>query len=139
MRRVPALAQPPRASTPSALPGSGSTSRKRGDDEQTTRAELAREKLQEQEGGRVGGMQIVEDEHERSPCGGPPEEFGGRVEEAEARDLGARCVRSGQARQVLRELGQQLCELGRPGAGLLAHHLGSVSRMWTRSACVQGQ
>ena len=92
------------------------------------RAELAREELQEQERRRVGGVQVVEHEHERPARGRVPQELGGRVEQAEARALGlerrrlrqvgeaARAARAGSARA--RAAPAPSCERSAAGSAL---------------------
>jgi hypothetical protein len=71
------------------------------EDQDARRAERAGNELKKQERGRVGGVQVVEDEHERPLRGGLPEKTGGGVEETKARRL-----RLGRDRR--RQAGQQL-------------------------------
>ena len=52
------------------------------------RAKLAGEEPQQEKRGRVGRVQVVQEEHEGPTLGGAPEELGGSVEKSEARPFG---------------------------------------------------
>ena len=75
------------------------------------RAELAGEELEQEQGGRVGGVQIVQHHHEWPLVRGVPQELGGGLEQAEARAFGLERSRLGQIGEDLAQLGQDLGEL----------------------------
>ena len=98
------------------------------DDQDPAVGELAGHELQQQQRGLVGGVQVVEHEHERLRRRGALQERGERVEEPEARALG---LDGGDGRQVGQDraqLGQQLRDVDRAGAELGAQrlHLGAA-------------
>ena len=92
------------------------------------RAELAGEEPQEQQRGRVGRVQIVQDEHDRPALGGVAQELGGRVEQAKARALGVQRGRLRQVGEALAQLGHQLGELAAPAPSCARSAAGIASR-----------
>ena len=95
-----------------------------GEQQQAARSELAREEAQEQQRGGVGGVQVVERDHERPCLARPPEELGGRVEEAEADELGLERRRRRQTGEAVGELRHDLGQVGGARAGLLGQRRG---------------
>ena len=77
------------------------------------RSQLAREEAKQQQGRRVGGVQIIEDQHERTFLRRPAEELGGRVKQPEPGSLGLGRDRSRQPWNQLVELGKDRRELSR--------------------------
>jgi hypothetical protein len=73
-----------------------------------------------------GGMQIVQDEHQRLPGRGVAEERGGRVEQAEPAVLGSHRQRRAGIRQDLGDFRHDLCDEG--GAAPRCERSSSLSR-----------
>ena len=80
-------------------------------------AESPRQELQQQQGGLIGGMQIIQDQHQRLHRRRPPEEAGDRLEQVEARRLGL--LRGNQGNRsppkAFGKAGDQLGDLDRSG------------------------
>ncbi len=69
-------------------------------------ARMARDEVQHLEGGDVGGVEIVEHDHDRSLLGDPANELGDRIEEPEARLRGIAMCRTAHLVEQDRELGR---------------------------------
>jgi hypothetical protein len=93
-------------------------------DEQAAVSQPACDELEEQQRGLVGGVQIVEREHERPLCGGAREKREHGVEEAEASRLRVERRRLRQIAKELAQFRQQLCHLASAGTELLTKALG---------------
>jgi hypothetical protein len=89
-----------------------------GDKEHAAVRELAGEELEQEEGRRVGRVQVVQDEHERAILSRAAQEVGGSLEEAEAGAFRLELRRLGQAGEELAQLRQELRELRRSRAQL---------------------
>ena len=104
------------------------------DDQDPAVGELAGHELQQQQRGLVGGVQVVEHEHERLRRRGALQERGERVEEPEARALGLDGGHGRQVGQDRAQLRQQLRDVDRPGAELRAQQLRARRGGRTRAA-----
>jgi hypothetical protein len=94
-------------------------------------AKVPGQELQQQHGGLIGGVQVVQDQQHRLRRRRPPEQAGDGLEQGETRRIGPRRGnRGGRGRpHALGEAGDQLGDLGRPrtqpgGEGLLVEVLG---------------
>ena len=94
------------------------------DDHEARPLELAADELEQQQRGGVGGVQVVEHEEERPGTRGVPQERGHRVEQAEARSVGAQCGWLRNLGEALAHLRHHLSEVGRSGPELEPERLG---------------
>src|SRR5262249_46027557 len=85
----------------------------RAEHEQSAVGELTCEVLKEEERRRIGGMEVVEREEDRTGTRGVAEELRGRVEQAEPRALGIERRRLGQIGEALAQLGDDLGDVSR--------------------------
>ena len=85
---------------------------------------LAREKLQEQEGGGVSGVEIFQHNNQRLTCRSAQQERRDRVEQLEPRRVGVDVRRRRKVSKRAADLGQQLSDVHRCRPDRLPHRLG---------------
>jgi hypothetical protein len=88
--------------------------------------ELASDEFEQEEGGRVGCVEVVEHDQQRLLGGGPSQKRGCGVEQAKARPLGVERRRRRHVAENLTHLGQDLRQLACPWPELSAQVLGSL-------------
>jgi hypothetical protein len=106
------------------LAGAGLHVSMRAEEKNVGRADLASEKPQQEQRGRVGGVQVVHEEDERPTFGGPAKELCDGVEEPEACRFRLQRARRRQIGEPLVNIGDDLCELDGPGAELRPESVG---------------
>ena len=113
-----------------------------GDGEDVSAVKAAREELEQAHRGHVGGVQVVEHDHDRPARRRGADERGRGVERAEARRLGVERRARGSAvvGQPLTDLGRDLRDVGRAGdRGPRPTSSAGRSRRSSRITWVQGQ
>jgi hypothetical protein len=85
----------------------------RAEQQHVHRPKLAREELKQQQGGRVGRVQVIEDQHQRPLLRSPPEELGSGMKQPEPGSLRLRRGRLPKPGDQLVQLGKDRRDLGR--------------------------